>query len=182
MTPVILNFRPASLFVYTHPPAPFPFQFSDDTGHGWPTTTVEPHLTDRDRSKLESAVSGGKRRVDCLGPSVYAASSLDVCGPRRGGEGTEIVDSIVGKFDRITADDGFHGREGGREEDEDISRANSRDLWRPRTVHAPLNIDFSISPIYSTPRQISRIGGGTRSPRICPDYHTRPPIFFKLIP
>lgn len=57
---MILNFRPASLFVYTDPPAPFPFQFSDDTGHGWPTTTVEPHLTDRDRSKLESAVSGGK--------------------------------------------------------------------------------------------------------------------------
>lgn len=81
---------------------------------------------------------GGKRRVDCLSPSVYAASSLDVCGPRRGGEGTEIVDSIVGKFDRITADDGFHGREGGREEDEDISRANSLDLWRPRTVHAPM--------------------------------------------
>lgn len=100
---------------------------------------------------------GGKRRVDCLSPSVYAASSLDVCGPRRGGEDTEIVDSIVGKFDRITADDGFHGREGGRKTK--IFRVRIRLIYggRGRYTHrCPAKYRFfDIPDILDTPANIA---------------------------
>lgn len=108
----------------------------------------------------------------------------------RGGRYRDCGQRIVGKFDPIESPQmGFTGgRKTKTRRDEtrrvDISgsactRANSRDLWR---TDAPLNIDFSISPILDTPANIAdRWWHSMVAPNLSRLSYTSTD-FFKLIP